>query len=97
MEFNRCSRCGAFFATDNNVSLSWIKYPKNKTANVDNNTLASPPYRTFDYPRVEKANPSDPTPDPITVYVKLTATHNGLSDSQTVSIEVRYLDTSYDL
>ena len=65
--------------------------------NVDNNTLASPPYRTFDYPRVEKANPSDPTPDPITVYVKLTATHNGLSDSQTVSIEVRYLDTSYDL
>jgi hypothetical protein len=49
--------------------------------NVDNNKLASPPYRTFDYPSLKKANPTDPDPDPITVYVQLTATHNDLSDS----------------
>ena len=46
---------------------------------------------------MRKANPSDPDPDPITVYVKLTATHGELSDSQTLAIEVRYLNTTYDL
>ena len=64
---------------------------------VTNNQLASPPYRTFDYPSLRKASPNDPDPDPITVYVKLTATHNGLSNSQIITIEVRYLDTTYDL
>lgn len=64
---------------------------------VTNNRLADPPYRTFDYPRLEKASPSDPDPDPITVYVRLTATHNGISDSQTVAVEIRYLETKYTL
>lgn len=65
--------------------------------NVTNNRLADPPYRTFDYPRLEKASPNDPDPDPITVYVRLTATHNGLSDSQTIPVEIRYLETNYVL
>ena len=73
--------------------------------NITNNTLASPPYRTFDYPSLRKANASDPDPDPITVYVKLTAFHTvtvneedvELSDSQTIAIQVRYLNTNYNL
>lgn len=64
---------------------------------VTNNRLADPPYRTFDYPRLEKASPTDSDPAPITVYVRLTATHNGLSDSQTVAVEIRYLETNYTL
>jgi hypothetical protein len=63
---------------------------------VPNNVLADPPYHTFDYPKVERTDPNT-IPDPITVYVKLTATHNGLSDSKTVAVQVRYLDTKYDL
>jgi hypothetical protein len=58
--------------------------------------LADPPYHTFDYPKVIKTDPNV-EPDPINVYVKLTATHNGASDSKTVTVQVRYLDTKYNL
>lgn len=65
--------------------------------NVKNNRLIDPPYKTFNYPSLSKVNPSDPDPDPLTVYIKFTATHNELSDSQTVSVQVNYLDTKYNL
>ena len=64
---------------------------------VPNNRLVDPPYSTFNYPRLTKANPSDPDPSPITVYVTLTAYHGSLSDSQTVQVSVGYLNTSYTL
>jgi len=54
---------------------------------VPNNVLASPPYRTFNYPSLKKANPNDPDPTPITVYVQLTATHNIQDEnSETISL-----------
>ncbi|MBQ4035592.1 MAG: hypothetical protein II623_09045, partial [Paludibacteraceae bacterium] len=55
---------------------------------VPNNRLMDPPYTTFNYPRLTKANVSDPDPDPITVYVTFTAYHGELSDSQTVQVSV---------
>ena len=63
--------------------------------NVPNNVLIDPPYSTFSYPKVEKVG--DTIPDPKTVYVTLTAYHESLSDSQTVEVTIRYLDTMYDL
>ena len=62
---------------------------------VTNNVLADPPYSTFNYPKVVKTGEEDP--DPITVYVTLTAYHGELSDSQTVQVTVGYLNTSYNL
>ena len=64
---------------------------------VPNNRLMDPPYTTFNYPRLTKANVSDPDPDPITVYVTFTAYHGELSDSQTVQVSVNYLKTNYRL
>ena len=65
--------------------------------NVRNNMLADPPYATFNYPKVTKANENDPDPDPITVYVQFTAYHGELSDTQTVQVTVSYLHSNYVL
>ena len=65
--------------------------------NVPNNVLADPPYSTFNYPKVIKEQGAQTDPDPITVYVTLTAYHGALSDSQTVQVSVAYLNTIYDL
>ena len=89
------------YTMDNNVknTISTVTL-----TNVTNNVLADPPYRTFDYPKVVKTDPNT-DPDPITVYVKLTASHTMdiegtptvLTDSRTVSITVNYLNTTYIL
>ena len=65
--------------------------------NVRNNMLADPPYATFNYPKVTKANENDPDPDPITVYVQFTAYHGELSETQTVQVTVSYLHSNYVL
>ena len=62
---------------------------------VPNNVLIDPPYSTFNYPKVIKTGENDP--DPITVYVTLTAYHGQLSDSQTVQVSVGYLHSNYIL
>ena len=67
----------------------------NVLTNVTNNTLADPPYSTFNYPKVVKTGEQEP--DPITVYVKLTAYQGELSDSETVQVSVAYLNTTYSL
>lgn len=67
----------------------------NVLTDVTNNTLADPPYSTFNYPKVVKTG--DQEPDPIAVYVKLTAYQGELSDSQTVQVSVAYLNTTYSL